>query len=246
MLSLCVISVQYIKRSCLLHLKPTSTPEFTLSVPRWKPLLCDCYHFLHLCFLFYIPLPFPHCIYSLSLILPFSVPVFLTSNHLCICHSLYLCLLALCVCIDFVAVHSPCFSPYLMEGVRWSLRLPNEIKVLFLSLSLFPPNSANPIGFELVSEKWVLYSLIVNPCLAPIFVLCSPSFFIFTPTKFTFVWHFSVMWLPKMSIIHIIVNHTGMLLFSDVPLPCMYSDSNILFLCFFCIVEILYLIALWV
>lgn len=59
---------------------------------------------------------------------------------------LFICLLALCVCIDFAAVHAPCFSACLMEGLRWSL---SQIKSKppFPSPLLFP---LNPIGFELV------------------------------------------------------------------------------------------------
>lgn len=93
----------------------------------------------------FIILSFHLCIYS-----------FLHSALFCTCfvnfcslslarsiyRSLYLCLLALCVCIDFMAVHAPYLSPSVMEGVRWSLC---QIKSKSLSpLPLASPQQAQP------------------------------------------------------------------------------------------------------
>lgn len=74
--ALCRISTVHQKELPFTSEANKYTPEFILSVPHWKPLLCDSYLFLHLSFRSYIHLPFHLCIYSLFLILPFSVPVF--------------------------------------------------------------------------------------------------------------------------------------------------------------------------
>lgn len=114
----------------VLHLKLTSNlpnHPVTLFVPQRGSRCCE------VPLLTCIHLSFPSLHLLLSLHSDFALPAFLTFS-LYIYHSLYLCLPSLCVCIDFVAVHALCFSPFLIEGVRWSLKLPNEIKVPLFSL----------------------------------------------------------------------------------------------------------------
>lgn len=114
-------------------------------------------------------------------------------------HSLYLCLLALYVCIDFVAVHAPCFSPFLIEGVKWSLSLPNEIKVVFFFSplpffgSLAPLQQAQtPSALNLrVWNELPLLWLSTHLCALSL-AHCSPSLF-FSPL--TSQVHFSLMHL---------------------------------------------------
>lgn len=237
--SVCDISVQYIRSRCLLHLKPTSKPPKSSCQShreRENPCCVKCYLSPHLPFLSCTYLSLPLCIRSLFFLQPSSLPVSFNCLSLFIYHSLYLCLLALCVCIDFVAVHTPCFSPFLIEGVRWSLRLPNE-SLFFSALTLF----------SLAPPKQARTPSALNSCVCEMSSLCSdcqpisvqaphplfsgplPSFF--SPPKFTSLWRFSLVWRPKMNTIPTVFYHTGMFIFSAVfRLSCMFTEPDILFL----------------
>lgn len=186
----CLISVQSIR--WLLYLKPTISFKLIL----WLFLSCRenscCFSssFHLLC----IRLTFPILHFLLFLHLSFHSSFILNFPH--IYHSLYLCLLALYVCIDFVAVHAPCFSPFLIEGVKWSLSLPNEIKVFFLPLpflcSLAPLQQAQtPSALNLrVWNELPLLGLSTHLCALSL-AHCSPSLIL----PLTSQVHFSLMHL---------------------------------------------------
>lgn len=116
--------------------------KFNLSVP----CCVKCYLFPHPSFLSCIHLSSRLCIYSLFFILPFSVPVFFKlspSLHPSLSLSLSPC--SLCLYWFCGSARSMLLALFLMEGVRWSLGLPNEIKLkTFPSLSLFPRNRRKP------------------------------------------------------------------------------------------------------
>lgn len=190
--TLCHISTVYQKELPFTSEANKYTPEFILSVPHWKPLLCDSYLFRHLSFRSYIHPPFHLCIYSLFLILPFSVPVFqLLTIPASVTRFIYVSLLFVSVLILWqCTLHAP--HPIWWREWDGVSDCQMKSKSFFLSLSVFPARSANPIGFELV---WEMGSLFSDRQLMPGPHFCSllPIVLSSHPTKFTFVWHFSVV-----------------------------------------------------
>lgn len=100
---------------------------------------------------------------SLHLLL-YCVPLYLFKKKVLLVysyHSLYLCLLALCVCIDFVAVHALCFSPLFDRGSEMESQAAKWNQSLFFSL--FSPatlqQTQTPLALNLClwNELFVLW-----------------------------------------------------------------------------------------
>lgn len=148
------VTYQYIKSKCLFYLKLTSKGPYSWCQSHREGLCCLKFPLAHassfspsLSFsLFFSPSLSLSWIHSFHTHIPCFWSLFFQPANVYLCFfnfcapslslppslPLFICLLALCVCIDFAAVHAPCFSACLMEGLRWSL---SQIK----SKPPFPP-----------------------------------------------------------------------------------------------------------
>lgn len=88
-----------------------------------------------------------------------------------ILHSLYLCLLALCVCIDFVAVHAPCFSLFFFfdvgsemdsQAAKWN-QSPFSLTSLFSPQQAQTPSALNWCVWNELSVLWLSTHLFSPP-----------------------------------------------------------------------------------